>query len=136
MAQAAETLEQREDRMLHKSFLDDVTLTKLSNGAYATRSAKTSESVVYITTTEACTCPWSQHNPDRPCKHIARVRFEESLTEPPTPAAPQPKPIVTEAFCAACNGFGWYTMVELSGGRRYEARETCDFCRGHGKLAA
>jgi DnaJ-class molecular chaperone len=67
-----------------------------------------------------------------------RAAFEESFTapEPPTPAAPQPKPVVTETGCGACNGFGWYTMVELSGGRRYEARETCDFCHGHGKLAA
>jgi hypothetical protein len=64
------------DRMLGKSFLDDVEVRRLSTGAYALRSAKTPDGLCYLATPDRCSCRGFHYHGY--CKHIARVRFEEA----------------------------------------------------------
>lgn len=85
MARKHETPAQREDRLLHQSFLDDVVVEPLTRaGRYAMRSAHTPKGVVYIASVGSCTCPWAcEHQSDGLiCKHIARARFESEFTQP------------------------------------------------------
>lgn len=65
---------QIEARALAKAVSSGVTVRRLVDGSYATRSRTTPANVTYTTTKTLCTCPATVTI----CKHIAAVRAEEA----------------------------------------------------------
>ncbi len=80
---SAPTLAPAEDAALHRSFCSDVQIRKIGPRSFTTWSAADKEGnpkpperiIRYRTMPDSCTCPDHLRHPERPCKHIARVRF-------------------------------------------------------------
>lgn len=107
-----ESLEsQIEARALAKAQSDGVTITKLSDGSYATRSSKTPAGVTYTTTKTICTCPATVTI----CKHIAAVRAEEQrqaeYLERVRESRRQSQAVRTLMHAAEKNGGSWHTVT-------------------------